>query len=329
MRFNRKLGISASGLAGMLALGACGGDSGPAGNSTISQQQAAVVGAEAASQIGDVAAGLSGFSFTGGSLGGGFFSRAAVRDRMGTLERVLPARYRPQLAQLRAGNGQCDPAVAGDSSDTDGDGIENNATYTFSAANCFYEDSLGNGFAVAGSVSIQDTDSPTTLFGFGIDFNRLKVLVYSDSNSAGFLWDGTYTATVTGGSATTSQSFTQGWRVNDKPVYLSHYAWNLTYAPDTGSIDPASQQLLPDGTFTITGAYGWSGSFGNTDGDWSFNVSTPTPLHWGTQCDGQDPPFDGGQILASINGHSNIGFTADYSGCGIPPAISTFDNTGA
>lgn len=326
---SRRLGLFASGLAGMLALGACGGDSGPAGNTTISQQQAGVVGTEAANQISDIAAGVAGFSFTGGSLGSGFFSRAAMSGRMSMLDRVIPPRYRPQLAMLRGGGGQCDPTVVGDSTDSDGDGIENNATFTFTNANCFYQDTLGNGFAVTGSVSIQDTDGGATLFGFGLDLNHLKVLFYNDSASAGLDWDGTYIADVRSTSVTTNRHFVTRFHVNNQVPYSFGDNWTLTFLPDTGTIDPATQSTLPDGTFDVTGSYNWSGQLGNADGDWTFNVSTPTPLHFGTGCDGFDPPFDGGQILASINGRSNIGFTADYSACGTPPAINTFDNTAA
>jgi hypothetical protein len=329
MQSVRNLRLFAVSLAGMLAVSACGGDSGPAGSSTISQLQANVVGAEATSQVGDIAAGVAGFGFTGDSLGGGFFSRAALRGRMTTLERVVPSRYRSQLAQLRGGDPNCVPTATGDTTDSDGDGIENNATYTFTAANCFYQDTLGNGFAVTGSVSIQDTDGGATLFGFAIDFNRRKVLFYSDSASAGFDWDGTHTATVTSATATTNQAFTARWRVNDLPVYSARYSWGLVYTPDTGTIDPSTQQTLPDGTFDLTGAYAWSGQFGTADGDWTFNISTPTPLHWSSSCEGLDPPFDGGQVRASINGRSNIGFTADFTACGTPPVITTFDNTNA
>ena len=324
-----RLGLLASGLAGMLALGACGGDSGPAGNTTISQPQAAVVGAEATNQVADIASGIAGFSFTGGSLGNGFFSRAAMRGRMSTLDRVIPPRYRPQLAMLRGGSGQCDPTVVGDSTDSDGDGIENNVTYTFTPSNCFYQDTAGGGFAVTGSVSIQDTDGGATLFGFALDLNHLKVLFYTDSSSAGLDWDGTYNANVTSTSATISRHFTTRAHVDKQIPFSFGDNWTLTYAPDTATIDPANQSTLPDGTFDVTGSYSWSGASGNADGDWTFNISTPVPLHWGTSCDGFDPPFDGGQILASINGRSNIGFTADYSTCGTPPVINTFDNTAA
>ena len=188
MQSVRTLRLFAVSLAGMVAVAACGGDSGPAASTTVSSVQAAVLGAEASGQVGDIAAGLASFDFSGGSLGGGAFSRKALRGRMTTLERVVPARYRGQLAMLRRDLGGCDPAVAGDTTDSDGDGIENNATYTFTAANCFYQDTLGNGFAVTGSVSVQDTDGGATLFGFAIDFNHLKVLFYSDSASAGFDW---------------------------------------------------------------------------------------------------------------------------------------------
>lgn len=319
----RNLRSLAAGLAGMLVLAACGGDSGPSGTSTLSQLQADTVGAAAAGQIGDLAGGITSFDFTGGTLGGGFFSRAALRERMSTLQHVVPSRYLPQLAMLRAGS--CDPAVVGDSTDTDGDGIVNNATYTFTPANCFYQDSLGNGFAVTGSVSVEDTDGGTTLFGFGIDFNHLKVLLYNDSASAGIDWDGTDDATVTSANLTTNQAFRSRVFVNNQPIYATRYHWGLTFVPDTGTIDPATQQILPDGTFNLAGTFGWSGQSDQVTGDWTFNITTPTLLHWSISCAGDEPPFDAGQIRATINGRSSIGFTADYTACDTPPIINTFD----
>jgi hypothetical protein len=311
----------------MLALGACGGDSGPSGTTTINSQQAQVIGDQATSQIGDITSGLTNFSFSGGGLGGGFFSRAALRMPMSTLERVLPPSYRSQLARIRAGG--CDPAVAGDSADSDGDGIENNVTYTFSAANCFYQDSAGNGFAVTGSVSVEDTDGGATLWGFGLDLNRLKVLFYTDSSSAGFEWDGTYGATVTALSASTSRHFVTKFHANNQTPFVFRDNWTLTFTPDSGSIDPTTQGTLPDGTFDVTGSYNWSGNFGQADGDWSFNLSTPTPLHWSSACDGFDPPFNAGQLRAAINGHSNVGFTVDYGpNCG-DTSVNTFDANAA
>lgn len=329
MQGARKLGLIATGLAGMLAVAACGGDSGPSSTNTITSQQAQVIGTQAASQIGDITSGLTSFNFSGGGsggLGGGFFSRAALRMPMSTLERVVPASYRPQLALVRV-PGSCDPAVSGDSTDSDGDGIENSVTYTFSAANCAYQDTLGNGFAVTGSVSIQDTDGGATLWGFALDLSNLKVVFYNDSASAGFEWDGTYSAGVTASTASTSRHFLTRFHVNNQVPFTFRDNWTITFTPDSGVIDPATQSTLPDGTFDITGTYNWSGNFGNADGDWTFNLSTPVPLHWSGACDGYDPPFDGGQLRAAINGHNNIGFTADYSACGVAPVINTFDAT--
>jgi len=325
MQSVRTLRLFAVSLAGMLAVAACGGDSGPAASTTLSSIQADTVAAAAAGQIGDLASGITSFDLSGGLLGGiggGPFSRAALRAPMSAMTRALPSRYRAQLAQMRAGS--CDPAVTGDTTDTDGNGIPANATFT--PANCFYLDSLGDGGSITGSVQIQDNTSGTTLFGFAIDFNNLKALIYNDSASVGFDWDGTYNATVTSASATTNQAFRQRTFINNQPIYASRYTWGLTFVPDTGSIDPANQGLQ-DGTFDLAGSFGWTGQSDQVSGNWSFNVSTPTPLHWSSSCEGQEPPFDGGQLDASINGRSNIGFTAVYTACGTPPVINTYDNT--
>ena len=90
------------------------------------------------------------------------------------------------------------------------------------------------------------------------------------------------------------------------------------------ALPDAGQGELQSGTFDITGDYSWSGNFGQADGDWSFTVSTPTPLHYNESCD-TDPELDGGQVRAAINGRNNIGFTVDYGpGCG-QETVNTFD----
>ena len=76
----RTLRLFAVSLAGMVAVAACGGDSGPSSSTTISQVQATVIGAEAAGQIGGLAGGLT--SFSSKSLTGGFFAPALPGGRV-------------------------------------------------------------------------------------------------------------------------------------------------------------------------------------------------------------------------------------------------------
>lgn len=314
----------AMGLATVTAVAACGDSSGPKGNDTIDPAQAAVVGQEAAGQIADIASDLTTLNASSGGLGSGLFAPGAPGNRVARMiARRLPSQYQAQFAAFAAPDAACVPVVSGDTVDSDLDGIINNVTLTFGPGDCAYQDSLGNGFAVTGAFSLQDTDGGATLWGFAVDYSHFRVLFYTDSASAGYEFDGGYDATVTANNATANQNFIARWRLNGNPVLRADYAWGVTFLPDTGSLDPG-QGELQSGTFDITGDYSWSGNFGQADGDWSFTVSTPTPLHYNQACD-TDPELDGGQVRAAINGRNNIGFTVDYGpGCG-QETVNTFD----
>lgn len=324
MKGMRGLRRFAVGLATVTAVAACGDSGGPSGNGTIDAGQAAVVGQEAASQIADLASDLTTLNAGSGGLGSGLFAPGAPGHRVTRLiARTLPSQYQAQLAAFAAPDGECLPVVSGDTLDSDADGIINDVTLTFGPGDCTFTDSLGNGFSVLGSFSLTDTDGGATLWGFAVDYNHFRVLFYSDSNSAGYEFDGGYDAAVTAANATAHQGFVTRWRVNGNPVLRADYAWNVAFTPDTGSLDPG-QGELQSGTFDITGDYSWSGNFGQADGDWSFTVSTPTPLHYNSTC-GTDPELDGGQVRAAITGRNNIGFTVDYGpSCG-QETVNTFD----
>lgn len=323
MTATHTLGRLGIGTAALLLAAACG-DGGSGGNTDIDPGQAAVVGGAAAGQIADMAADLATFGNPVGGFSGGVFAPSAFGGKVTRLmARNVPAGFSGHLALLADGDPNCVPTVSGDSADADGDGIQNAALYTFTAANCAYTDSLGNGFALTGSIGITDTDGGATLFGYSIVFNNWRVLFFTDSASAGFVYDGQYGATVTATTATATQDFSTRWRFNDNLVFAASYDWQVAYAPDTGTID-IGQPELPSGDFDINGAFGWSGDAAGADGDWSFVLSTPTDLHYNQGC-ATDPPLDAGQLRAAITGRSNVGFTVDYGpACG-QETINTFD----
>lgn len=325
MRALQKLGRFAMGTAAIAFAAACGDSGGPDSNTDITPAEAAVIGGEVSGQIGDLAGDLASFGNPAGGLGGGLFAPQALGGRMARMMgRNIPGSFRPQLAMFAAGDPNCTPTVTGDSTDSDGDGIQNNATYTFGAGSCAYQDSLGNGFALTGAIVIQDTDGGATLWGVNVAFNNWRVLFYTDSASAGFEYDGNSTITVTSAAAISNQNVSARWRVNGQRVFAADHNWQLSFNPDSGSIDPGSQSELPSGIFDITGQFAWSGSQGQADGTWNFTFDTPGAVHYNDACD-TDPPIDAGQVRAAITGRSNIGFTVDYGpACG-QETINTFD----
>lgn len=324
----RKLRLFAVSLAGTLAVAACGGDSGPSSSTTISQAQATVIGAEAASQIGGLAGGLT--SFTSGSVSGGFFAPARPGGLVfARLRKLAPAGVRLRLALLASPDSACVPTISGDTLDTDGDGIPNGASYTFTAGNCSYGDSTGS-VVITGGISLVDTDSPTTLFGYDFTLNNFSVTATdsnSQNNSINFVVDGTQLITVTSATAVAAENVSFRYAVNGTNYFTFASDWSTTFTPTSGQIDPTNGPLQA-GAFTVGGSYDWDGRTGtNADGNWKFTLATTAPLQYDGQCTDPDYPLESGTLQGAINGNQQVGFTVDFQGCGTLPTITAYDTT--
>jgi hypothetical protein len=314
--------------AGLWLLGGCGGDSGPAMASSISQTEASAVGTAAASQLGGVAGGLAQFSSPSvGGVGAGVFGARAPTGRFvaATVGRVNP-RIRQGLALLQQ---DCTPAVS-DPTDTDQDGIEDNATVVFSAANCTFVDATtGLTVSATGTVHIQDTDNTTTVFGYDLNFTRFQVMLTDPTGaypdiSTGI--NGSYTTTVTLLTASATENVATDLTVAGSRVYVDHSVWTVAYDPAQGSIDPANA-TLPAGNFTVDGNYTYAGDADGRTATWSFGINTTAPLAYDGSCTDVDWPFSSGQVNVYLSGRQTVGFTVDYAGCGSPGTVTAFDNT--
>jgi hypothetical protein len=323
-----KLGLASAGLAGALLLGGCGGDSsGPKSATTITQSQAAVVGDAAAAQIGSLAAGLTTFnSPSAGGLGGGFFAPQAVSGRFlaSAIGRRHPAMQRSLALLARA---DCTPTVT-DGTDTDGDGIEDDNTITFSAANCTFLDSLtGTQVSVSGSVHIQDTDDANTFYGYAIGFTGFGVTLTDTSGQSpdfSASLNGSFGADVGTANALATQNLRSTFRVGTTTVFADASAWTLGYTPASGVVDPAATQL-PAGGINVNGSYSFSGDdgTGNT-ANWSFGVRTNSSLEYNGSCTDELSPFDSGTVDVYISANQTVGLTVVYAGCGAPVDITAY-----
>jgi hypothetical protein len=310
-------------------MAACGGDSNT-GSTNLTPAQAAVVGDAAAAQIGGLAAGLSHFAAPAvGGLGSGFFAPMTPGGRvLATNIGRLNPRVAYGLARLSAAD--CTPAQS-DSTDTDGDGVQDDNIITFTAANCSFSDTTDQGepvtFTVSGTIRVQDTDGATTFFGYRVGIGALTVTIRDTAgNSIAGGITGAFDASVQTGLASSSQDLRNSLRVNGVKLYGDHANWALTYTPTGGTIFPAAA-TLPPGDFAVNGSYNWSGQVGQADGDWSFALQTPLPLAYDGSCADNDWPFESGQLKGSITARRSVGFTVDYAGCGVIGTITAYGNT--
>lgn len=324
MRSVRKLGI----FAGVLALGACGGgDGGGGGSTTIDPNQASVVGEVAASQISGMAAGLTNFSASGSSLGGGFFAPAAPGGRLvGAMMAKAPSAQHRMAFAAFAQSAVCTPTES-DSTDSDGDGVADDNLWTW---NCSEVDSLtGNQWNVTGTIRVQDTRDVATGFGYGITFSNFRFATTFDNGQGGTstiatVVNGTYGADVSQTSAMADQNVTWTYRLDGQRIFLSSWDWSVGFTPSAGTIDWAGADM-PAGSFNISGDFAFSGDAGQEAGDWAFSLTSTQPLAYDGSC-ALEPPFGSGVIEGAIIANTSVGFTITYTGCGQAEVIAAFDD---
>lgn len=315
-------------LAAALGLAACGskGSTGPSFSNTISSADAASVGGNAASFAGDLA---STFDFgTGPSIGlaasispralgllNGAWQATGAR---GTPFRVRGVMGAPPVMPISASgcNGGHFTVVSGDTTDSDHDGIPNNATVTIS---CDTTTSNGVTLSEHGTVHIQDISA---LYGYQFSVNLTIVESHADT-SLTLSETGFDNATFTAASASDNLSFT----ISDVSKIGAnstggavHENWDATFTPSGASLAVGSP--LPDGNIAFNGGFYVTNAATSTQ-NFNFNILTTSPLHYVASCKAanNDPVFDSGVIQGQFNGSATVGFTATFTACNTAPNV--------
>jgi hypothetical protein len=210
-----------------------------------------------------------------------------------------------------------DPPCATPSSttDSDGDGIPDDATYEFTSPPCHFTGFRGGTLDVVGQLRMQD---PTPSAGFGYDAT-LTVLRYTITSG-----DGKTTYSITrNGNATLTGSTAGLFLSTDlqvartftgQPDAAVDEQWTVTYSPET----PLQiNQPIPAGTLDISGTLAWTRGTEN----FSLTVTTPTPLHYAA-CTDTAQRFDAGELRASGTFDGTAGYVrVRWSECGKSPEV--------
>jgi hypothetical protein len=274
-------------LAAVAALAACSDSSGPS-NDPVTAQNAQSIGAAAASTadlalaaiqpaVPNFAGGFPLFFANGRSIAGGltFSPPSAIPD--------CPA--------------------ASDQTDTDGDGVPDNATWTFSTANCTETDIEGNSRVVTGTVVISD---PGLTAGYDLHLNDLTGAYYQNGETLPLLrltMDGDWALRGTSESLLLDQAYDFALTVQDETVRLVNDL-GVTFAATGGAI--AWGAPLPDGTLTIAGDWDVASSRQN----FALSLATIDPLVYDDACGG----IVGGEMEASGTGGT---VHVTWTGCGL------------
>jgi hypothetical protein len=194
--------------------------------------------------------------------------------------------------------------------DTDGDGVPDNATYTF---NCTRTRVTGGTTKVTGGATLSDPG-----VGFNLSLSNLTTEVKNGDGSLSYtaVRNGTRAATGSGTQITLAHNLNVTRTVTGSPTAAISNTSTLSFTAASGS-SIAQGQPLPSGTITASGNYGWvSGSE-----SFNFQLSTPTALSYDASCT-SDLKITAGVLRATLLGTGANGFIRiTFNGCGASPTV--------
>jgi len=201
--------------------------------------------------------------------------------------------------------------------DDDGDGIPNDATYTFTAPPCRFPEIRGATLDIVGQLRVQDPAPTTAGFGYLATLTRFRFDFDAEGDDPDYSVTRNLTRSLTGTTAGL-QLVTDLQVVRTFPGQsdgLVDELWTVTYIPEA----PLQiNQPIPSGTLAVTGGLDW---FQDPE-DFALEVSTPTPLHYNAGCEGVQR-IDGGELRATGDFGGTPGYVrVRWSECGRDPEIA-------
>lgn len=268
---------------------------GPGGPESLSDAEAQLVGREVAGEVEDVAG-----SFTLTGLLDPSFPTAASTVSRGL--QPTPTATCPTITP--------NPPV-----DTDGDGVPDDVTLTFTLPDCATTRN-GTTFEITGAIHV--TDPSTTRFGIRVEFTDLQHKV-TRADGAFFLnrLDGVRQALASGAGFSLVDSTTADRESSEYGVAQLAKAWVVSFVADPNTTVSHSRRL-PSGDLSVEGKTTWT----RRGVSHSLMVSTPTPLHHDTTCTTR-PAFTSGELTIVKTGpDGTVTIHVVFNGCGVEPTIT-------
>jgi hypothetical protein len=238
-----------------------------------------------------------------------------VRDNVeASLDAFFPAR----LLQPFSTGPADDPCVTPSSSaETDGDGVPDDATYTFTAPPCRYTGVRGFTLDVVGQLRIVDPVPDTAGFGANISLTGLRFSLSAEDTDQNYSVVRNGTMALTGSPA--ALELATDLQVQRTFTGLSdasaEHVWTVGFDPETSL---QINQPLPSGSVTVSGRVGWSRSSENFD----LTITTATPLHYDASCEVTGQRLDDGELrVAGTFGETPGYVRIVWENCGDDPGI--------
>jgi len=306
MRPTRTTPVRVALVAATLVLAACARDAAAPGTEPLDDAEALQIGREIAAEVQGMANSFGLDGLLGPSLPGfGLDPRPHPRPGVAC---PMPDQFPP--------------------TDSDGDGVPDELTLTFTEANCTFSARDGATLVITGMVVISDpTAPPNTAFGFRVVVtDLLHKLTRADGSFVARELDGVVQVVR---SATEFSALDQTTATHESSEGRSSQLekdWAVTFVADEGQT-LAGWRHLPSGTLTI------NGSTIRTRGDHVHALAIATdataPLHFDATCEA-DQKFDAGVlVITRTRGEERVTITVTFTGCGEEPIIEVQRPPGA
>jgi hypothetical protein len=238
-----------------------------------------------------------------------------VRDNVeASLDAFFPARL---LQPLGTGIADDPCAAPSSSTDTDGDGVPDDASYSFTAPPCRYAEVRGFTLDVVGQLRIVDPAPETAGFGADIALTALRFSLSAEDSDISYTVTRNGLLDLTGSPAglelTTDLQVLRSF--SGLPDASAELLWTVGFDPEnTLQIN----QPLPSGSVTVAGTVGWSRGSESFD----LTITTVTPLHYDAGCDATGQRFDDGELRVSGTfGETPGSVRIVWEACGDDPDI--------
>ena len=206
--------------------------------------------------------------------------------------------------------------------DADADGVPDDLTITYTGPDCTWTNSSGTAsFTKSGTIHIVDL-SQTARKAVRFEFGALKTEFTFDGNSFSRQLDGVtqLLADATGfsaGDTTTVHRESSRSGISDMSK-----RWAVTFTADAGQTFSHNSDL-PSGDLTIEGTTSRTRN-GTTK---TFEVATPTPLHFDSSCSADDRIVSGELDVTYTTTTGTTTVMVVWNGCGVDPTVTTTTTT--
>jgi hypothetical protein len=238
-----------------------------------------------------------------------------VRDNV---EASLDAFYPVRLLQPFTTGAVDDPCVNPSApTDSDGDGVPDDANYNFTAPPCRFTGIRGFTIDVVGQLRIVDPAPETAGFGADISLTGLRFGLGAEEGDLEYDVTRNGTITLSGSPAGLEQE------VNLQVIRTFtgfadaqvEHVWTVGFDPE------ATLQInepLPSGSVTVAGTVAWN----RGDEQFDLTITTATPLHYDAACASPGQRFDDGELRVSGTFGETPGYVRiEWQRCGDDPDI--------